>query len=331
MSVFRKRSNKYDWQQEQWIVRLVAGRMFAPQVLDAKNGYVVSTYGTDLLHFVRDAPSPAHVCLAVQGALCALRMLHDDGFYHLDAKASNFIVCSGARDPGKITTTDFVIESQSWHVAIIDYETLFVPSRYNPDKQSFNRDSEVLAEFGRQPHAFYETDENNNYRFDVFSLCSSLLHNCSESEHAAPLVMACAKILGHIPIGVPYQGEQGAVTYFDYLLDVSAPVATCEDAILNIQVAYLPSLFRSTVWLKSSCECVADVFCAACIDATTDKELLPSNCLAAADLNGTHDKILRENVGRAFRLCNMLAADFRKTLESIGARPGDVSRLLAYI
>lgn len=117
--------------------------------------------GIDLFKYVCSKRPFSDKLKAIAAAFDCLSLLHDTyQCYHLDAKASNFVVY----DCNK--------------VYLIDFETMFrrstspLPGRQ--DRKKFDHMSDGLWRFGFKPYLHYEIFVDIAYRYDVFSLASSI-------------------------------------------------------------------------------------------------------------------------------------------------------------
>lgn len=240
-AMFRKRVSL--WSREPKYITFVSGKTYAPPHLESDGNYVLSTIGTDFHSAVRNAKSPTYVCKAVLCALHALKLMHDDHIWHLDAKATNAIICSGTRHKGTVGPTDFTFDGK-WHcVAFIDYETLFAPLHVANgfSKDLFDQDARVLKKLGRKTFdEFSAMPPWKRDRADVYSFASSLFHG--RQGHAMDaLQRAVALIMGHIPTATYFTDENGKqVAYYVYLSDFEQPVVTINEALAHVARVHLP-------------------------------------------------------------------------------------------
>lgn len=224
------------WQtaeQEAANVTAVADQPFAAPGLRVSDNCIVSSRGHDLLSTLNGAVEKDEVREIFVAALRCLELFHEWGGLHLDAKAVNFICSLDVRD-GASTCAHGDIA-----VYLIDWESAFLPRRLDPDVELFNHDSDALIKYGRQHYDHYD-ELNEAYRYDVHSLCASVLRYTRERPETVDLLDAVLEILQHEPSVIVGQDNHGnVIRYTEYLTDPSIPIMTIREAMATVDAFYM--------------------------------------------------------------------------------------------
>ena len=315
--------------QEDLNIKLVQKKPFAPKTIVCCDDRVYSTRGTPLHEFLLELENKRDICLTVTAAYRLIALLHREGFYHLDAKVNNMIVVKGHRKDGINVTLPFA----DVHLCFVDFETLWAPvSLLSPDDVDiFNEGSDSLSMFGWKHHCHYNTVEHA-YRYDVHTFSESMRSlYFQKDERFGEILTAHARVLGHIPEGV--YGEDiagGKRSFTEYLLDPSLPVLRPEEAITVVQVAFFPNKILGVKWRSTPCSCTDTEYCIGCVDEAN--AALNNLCpFAVPDIVGERDPDVRQTLEVCLGLCDNNQAELARALEYLGARPGDVARLLGVL
>ena len=168
--------------------------------------------GIDLHHYMASRASLHDKLTAVAAAFDCLSELHCAyRCYHLDAKATNFVV----HDDGT--------------VCLIDFETLCRPHHSMlPGRQQERRFDDMasgLRRFGFRTHAFYSNNADVAYRFDVFSLASSLFEHATRFLPRLFLTMLSSVVAAnHRESVVEVLPEGESVVHRTFLRNPAVPI-----------------------------------------------------------------------------------------------------------
>ena len=242
MDVYTKECNAHTAALETANCALVAPFGFSPPTItgDPLESTVVTTMGVPLDDYIETCPA-ADAALALQSACECLKLMHDNGMLHLDARLANFIVCTVPKNNGvHHTYADGIVR----YTYAIDYESLWAPE--GQDIAMFDREAKAMEKYGRLPHyAYFHLPFA--YRIDVHALAESCQRQFSETEvpnrniaGCRTIIDACQLIVNHNPQcidGLMRNLKEHAWT--EYLLDTRHPV---QDIHFAIEIFKMPDL-----------------------------------------------------------------------------------------
>lgn len=290
-----------------------------------------SQKGVPFLDFVKVASSKTVVNAAVQAALYCIDIMHLDGVVHGDARPCNIVIFRGVRDKG----SNFWIGQTPYFVAFVDFETMYVPPQTvgltEDMKKQFNAVANSLKMFGMMPYRKYAELGHTTYKFDVHAFCDDCLRCVPCTEATQTMLDVLREVRGHTPAGVHGEDKYGRVVlYTQYLNDLSLPVQNSLWAIHALQRAHLPPALVSTVWETQDCKCATfDDVCSACSEKTAlDSTNTP---YALPDKTAGSDDIVEATMRCAMRACNHNICHLKRQLLMLGARAGDIARLVSYV
>lgn len=162
--------------------------------------------------------------------------MHALGFYHLDARLSNFVVSDVPKDNAvKCPAFDEPVYSKPLFCYAIDYETLWTsPDRCNINVKEFDENALSLSKYGFKSFDHY-LNSCTAYRYDVHTVVESFIRDNESNESFKGILKDCAKIRNHDPDVVT--GEFNSTTgvkpyeYTQYLLSDKIDVMNIDSAI----------------------------------------------------------------------------------------------------
>ena len=315
--------------QEDTNIRLVQKKAFAPKTIVCCDDRVYSTRGVPLHEFLLDLETKMDICLTVSAAYRLIDLMHNEGFYHLDAKVNNIIVVDGHRKDG----ANAVLTNKTVHLCFVDFETLWAPESLltSDEIDIFNEGSDSLSMYGWKHHKHYSSTKCA-YRYDVHTFSESLRHMCFQNDPwFAEIQTAHARVLGHIPEGINGEDVSGNERSFtEYLLDPTLPVLTPQEAIAVVQAAYFPVEIKCVKWQSTPCSCTEAEYCSLCVDYAN--AALNTQCpFATPDIVGEKDPLVQKVLIECLELCANNKDELARALAYLGARPGDCARLLGVL
>ena len=207
-----------------------------PQALCVEGHSFVTPKGVDLNAFVSStSPSLEDKLLAIRLAFECLSTMHERySCLHLDAKANNFVVyCDRASDI---------------KVYAIDFATMFRPQKgilKGANIPNFNHMAEGLYRYGYRHYEHYEKNFDIAYRYDVFSLATSLSYYLA---HALPDEVTSffnsAVLNNHTESIVEVLPCGKRVTHRTYLTDVGQPIMKASQVVASLTSGDFSNLSR---------------------------------------------------------------------------------------
>jgi len=320
------------------LYELTMAKLIAPYPFSAPNMQVVdhqihSQRGVPLLDYIATT-SPTNdigICTVVQAALHCLDNLHSYGFVHGDARPCNFVIFRGWQEDG----SNFRFADTNYFVAFVDWETLYVPPQHDDLTEdivnSFVRIADSLKDFGIMQYEEYEVQRDVTYKIDVHAFCDDFIRAVVPTEATLKTINVLKEVRGHTPSAVKGCDKSGTVIdYTQYLNDLSQPVKNPLWAIFHLQQAHIPAVLRLTEWETGDCQCTHAKVCANC--AKESEEDNDANIpYALPDLSGVFAETVKFTMLHAMRVCNYKLYYLKQHLLTMGARPGDIERLISYI